>query len=163
MMHTDYMHILPEVLLNLYYFCSDIRASFYRVWGKSVEARYHTGLLFIDRKASHEHFSITKVLHAPDKHRPYGVILPDPSSICGCDANKTKWVYKTDMVHGAEVFFAYSSSCRHTDLHVAVYPGNRRLIQKWGTQFIEESWDQTTHSFTFRESSMVRMITLVRS
>ncbi|QRW09579.1 hypothetical protein RhiLY_08578 [Ceratobasidium sp. AG-Ba] len=156
---SDYSHILPEILMNLYYLGSDLRSACQRVWGRSREARYHTGLLFIDRSHTQERFLITKVMHAPPKHRPYGLFLPDCWTICGCSSKKAKWVYKTEKPHGKEFIYLYLSSCGHVDLRVAVFPSRRRIVQRSGESFVEEDWDREKRMFHFHESTAVRMLT----
>ncbi|QRV78018.1 hypothetical protein RhiJN_06033 [Ceratobasidium sp. AG-Ba] len=158
LMMSDYSHILPEIFLNIYYFGSPLRSSCNRVWGRSVDARYHTGLLFIDRATPQEQFLVTKILHAPPQHRPYGLTLPDCSSICGCTSGQPKWTYKTEKQHRKEFIYIYISSCRHVDLRVAVYPSRRRIVERFGTQFVEEDWDKEKRQFHFDEPTMVRML-----
>ncbi|KAG9085388.1 hypothetical protein FRC06_003634, partial [Ceratobasidium sp. 370] len=155
----DYAHILPEVFLNLYYFSADLRPTVHRVWGKSSEVRHHTGLLIVDRKKVEERFSVTKLIFSPPKHRPFGVDLPDPGSICGCPGEKAGWNFKKEKPHGREVLFLYVSSCNHVELHVGIYPGRRRVVTRFDCTFIEEDWNPETHSFDFKESTMVRMKT----
>ncbi|KAG9124106.1 hypothetical protein FRC07_012824 [Ceratobasidium sp. 392] len=155
----EYLHMLPELFLNIYYFGSDLRSAIYRVWGKSPEVRHHTGLLIMDRKVPGEMLSVTKLTYSPPKYRPFGVGLPEAGSVCGCLEEEAGWEYKKEVPHGREVLFVYSSKCFHVQLHVAIYPGRRRMVVMFGCNFTEEDWNLDTRSFEFKESTMVRMKT----
>jgi hypothetical protein len=151
---------LPELLLNLYYFGTDLRPSLYKVWGKSEEVRKHTGLLIFDRKVKEMPFSITKVQHAPILSRPLGVHLPTKLSICGCNSardDEGTWIHKREVPNGRESIFIYRSACCATELQVAIFPGRRRTIQRNDTLFVEEDWNVASRSFDFKECAMVRM------
>jgi hypothetical protein len=161
LMPSEYTHIFGEVFLNLYYFGADLRATLYRVWGKSPEARHHTGLLVMDRQTTSGMLAITKLMHAPRTRQPYGVCLPETSSVCGCTDGEPKWVFKTEKSHGREIIFIYLSSCCRVELQVGIYPGRRRLVSKFEATFAEEDWNPQTRSFDFLETRMVRMITFV--
>ncbi|KAG9122098.1 hypothetical protein FRC07_001665 [Ceratobasidium sp. 392] len=155
----EYLHMLPELFLNIYYFGSDLRSAIYRVWGKSPEVRHHTGLLIMDRKEPGEMLSVTKPTYSPPKYRPFGVDLPEAGSICGCLEEQATWEHKTERPHGRGVLFVYSSKCRHVQLHVAIYAGRRRAVVRFGCHFTEEDWNPDTRSFDFKESTMVKMKT----
>ncbi|KAG8715071.1 hypothetical protein FRC08_011023 [Ceratobasidium sp. 394] len=155
----DFVHMLPELFFNLYYFGSDLRSAVHRVWAKSAEVRHHTGLLIVDRKTAEERFSITKLMYSPPKHRPFGVDLPEPGSICGCPKGNASWSLLKEIPHGREVFFLYASKCNHVGLHVAIYPGRRRAVVRFDCKFTEEDWNPDKCSFDFKESTMVRMKT----
>ncbi|KAG9125774.1 hypothetical protein FRC07_006276 [Ceratobasidium sp. 392] len=160
---SDFSHILPELMLNLYYFGSELRYSLYKVWGRSEEVRKHTGILVMDRDAKDSSFRITKLLHSPSTSRPMGVDLPVYWSVCGCDSSLNDdeaWVSRDkELVHGRESFFVYRSACCNVVLQVAIFPSRRRVIEKNDTLFTEEDWNAQTRRFDFQQSLMVRMKT----
>lgn len=151
--------------MNLYYFGAALRPSLYKVWGQSEEGREHTGLLVIDRNAQEEQFSVTHLMHSPPTSRPLGVQLPIATTICGCPSDPPggSWSYVKERQNGRETIFSYNSSCCRLVLHVAIFPGRRRRIDKNDTFFVEEDWNPDARALDFKESTMVRMVVQVSS
>ncbi|QRV85120.1 ATPase [Ceratobasidium sp. AG-Ba] len=129
-LNADISPILPELMLNLYYFGRDLRDSIYKVWGQSDEARVHTGLLVMDPDLS---------------------ASPYPKHGLFVDAH----VLPTE--HKREALFAYKSLCCGLELHLAVFISRLRQTIRNELPFTEEDWDQETSSFGFNPSTMVRM------
>jgi hypothetical protein len=155
----DYTHILPELFVNLYYFGAPLRPTLYKVWGKSEEVMTHTGLLTIDRNAQEAPFTITHLIYAPRISRPLGVQLPIATTICGCNCAPAdgSWIFQQEYQNGRESIFSYRSSCCRVVLHVAIFPGRRRMVNRNDMTFVEEDWNPETRSLDFKESTMVRM------
>ncbi|QRV80709.1 ATPase [Ceratobasidium sp. AG-Ba] len=125
--------MLPELMLNLYYFGRDLRDSIYKVWGRSDEARDHTGLLVMDRD------------HSALRYRK-----PGPFA----DAHARPTEVKE---HKREALFAYKSLCCGLELHLAVFLSRLRCTIRNELPFTEEDWDPETSSFHFNPATMVRM------
>ncbi|KAG9083825.1 hypothetical protein FRC06_004357, partial [Ceratobasidium sp. 370] len=72
-----FINFMPELFAQLYYFGAPLRSALLRTWGKSLEARAHTGLVIMDRKHwEGEELTVTKFEHAPQSTRPFGFELP---------------------------------------------------------------------------------------
>lgn len=162
---SDYICILPELFVELYYFGSPFRSSILRVWAKSPVARTHTGLLVMERSDRvQETLHVTRFEHAPPNSRPLGVDLPEVTSLCDCwkrqdkdDAHDPRWNrHHQSMGHG-EIFLFFRSTCCNVELHVAIFPGFRRQVQAHGVLIAEEVWDEKLQRFTFDFSDMVKM------
>ncbi|KAG9125968.1 hypothetical protein FRC07_005401 [Ceratobasidium sp. 392] len=163
MLSSNFLYILPKLMLNLYYFGSKLRYLLYKVWGRSEEACKHTGFLVMDMDAKDSLFWITKLLHSPSTSRPMGVDFPVYWSVCGCDSSLNDdeaWVSRDkELVHGRESFFVYRLACCNVVLQVAIFPSRRRVIKKNDTSFTEEDWNAQTRRFNFQQSLMVCMKT----
>ncbi|QRW13702.1 ATPase [Ceratobasidium sp. AG-Ba] len=160
-LNADISPILPELMLNLYYFGRDLRDSIYKVWGQSDEARVHTGLLVMDRVLASQPFNCAKLSYSPVCSRPLGVTLPEAWTICGCPCpphGQLSWMLLKEVKeHKREALFAYKSLCCGLELHLAVFISRLRQTIRNELPFTEEDWDQETSSFGFNPSTMVRM------
>ncbi|KAG9097263.1 hypothetical protein FRC06_007756, partial [Ceratobasidium sp. 370] len=151
----DYMFLLPELFVNLYYFGAGLRASLLRVWGKSQEGRKHTGLLVMERPDAGSAFHVSKIMHSPPKSCPFGVPLPLVHALCGCPEGG-KWNYKAERQNGRETVFVFRASCCQVELQMAVFPGRHHILTAHDTTFTEEDWNSDTKRFDFVESEMTR-------
>ncbi|KAG8724031.1 hypothetical protein FRC09_000706 [Ceratobasidium sp. 395] len=158
---SDFAFMLSEIFISLYYFGADLLPTLYKVWGRSEEARYHTGLLNVERKKKEEPFSVTRLFYAPRDRRPLGVDLPVASTICGCRSDTPEhrtWDYVRDRHNeGGELVFICESVCCKTLLYVAIFHRRRRSVKRHDLVFVEEDWESSTHKFLFNDSTMVRM------
>jgi hypothetical protein len=152
----EYVSILPELFVNMYYFGAGLEASLMRVWGKSKDVRTHTGLVVMERSPESV-FNIKSIMYSPLNSRPFGVQLPLRHTICGCTEGNGKWVYKTEIQNRIEVVFIYRSSCCQVELQVGIHPAQRRMVKAHEATFTEEWWDPASESFRFTDSGNVRM------
>ncbi|KAG8720298.1 hypothetical protein FRC09_009791 [Ceratobasidium sp. 395] len=152
----EWARILPELFVNLYYFGVGLENSVLRIWGKSTGVRKHTGILLMERPGRGYSFNVKKYMHSPTSSRPYGVELPDVTTICGCRSD-AKWRYKTEIQNRLEVVFVFRSTCCGVELQVAIHPTHRRRIKMYDTTMTEEFWHYATESFLFTERENVAM------
>ncbi|KAF8750290.1 hypothetical protein RHS01_09347 [Rhizoctonia solani] len=153
----DYIPIFPEIFLNLYYFGTALEPALYRVWGKSKEARSHTGLMLFTRSPESVEMQVKAISYAPIASRPLGVPLPLLQTICGCDNDGMKWSFKKTFVNGLEAIFIYRAPCCQVELQVGIYPGNRQKFVQHEMHFVVENWDRESDTFTFNDSDNVKM------
>ncbi|CEL53175.1 hypothetical protein RSOLAG1IB_11307 [Rhizoctonia solani AG-1 IB] len=152
----DFVPIFPELFLNLYYFGAALETSLFSAWGKSKEARTHTGLTLFSRTARNSEIEVKTILYTPVASRPFGVPLPVMQSICGC-RDGTTWTYKTRRLNQLEYIHIYRAPCCQVELQVAIYPGDRLQYLKHEMCFNIERWDSITQRFNFNECDNVRM------
>jgi hypothetical protein len=152
----EYLSILPELFVNLYYFGAGLEASLMRVWGKSKDVRTHTGLVIVQQTPGAS-FNIKAIMYSPSNSRPFGVQLPLVHTICGCTEGTGKWNFKTEIQNRIKVVFIYRSSCCNVELQVGIHPAQRRIVKIHDATFTEEGWDLATQSFRFTDSANVRM------
>ncbi|CAE6494132.1 unnamed protein product [Rhizoctonia solani] len=156
----DYTNILPELFVHLYYFGAPFRASILRVWAVDREARAHTGIVLMDRTDCKHAFRVSKFIHSPTNRRPFGVDLPEPTTVCGCQDYDARWkvVKRMDGFQDEKVVILKLTCCQ-TQLQVAIKPGQRQELTMHGTTVTEEVWNIESMSFEFNEFDMVAMRT----
>ncbi|KAG8713770.1 hypothetical protein FRC11_011061, partial [Ceratobasidium sp. 423] len=141
LMMSEYVTMLPEIFVNLYYFGAPLESTLFRVWGKSKE-----------------HLEVRKIEYAPRSSRPLGVCLPLLHTICGClEGADAEWAFKKELQNSPEVIFIYRSRCCGVELQVGIHPNERRQLVYHEVSFIMESWNRAKGKFNFHEARSVRM------
>jgi hypothetical protein len=154
--------MLPEVLVDLYYYGSPLKSTLLRIWAKSKRVRIHTGLLVMERSQQRDRLVITKYEYCSDNSRPCGVDLPMTESLCGCWGKGGSWKHIYSKIKFGERFLYLRSTCCQTELHLAIFLGPRRVVQIHGAHVAIEDWDYDQGRFTFDPARMVVMRVSVR-
>ncbi|GAB1523775.1 hypothetical protein RhiTH_006925 [Rhizoctonia solani] len=154
----EYLYMMPEIFVNLYYFGAGLDRTLFGVWGRSKEARIHTGLVIMDRAEQKLPLNVRQVQYAPIALRPLGVQLPVARAICGCSENlQTDWAFKKQLPNGPEIIFIYRSRCCGMELQVGIFPGSRKQLVYHEVTFMSKVWDTNKRLFGFHPSRNVRM------
>ncbi|KAG9125641.1 hypothetical protein FRC07_006795 [Ceratobasidium sp. 392] len=154
----QYIGILPELFVHLYYFGAPFAGSLLRTWAKSPEARQHTGFILMDRPSwGKGPLEVSKLEHAPHASRPLGFELPMIPSLCGCWDQSPRWAVIHTSEKFDELFCFFTSTCCSLELHIAIFKGNRNTFNAHGTIIMQEVWDLATERFTFDPLTMVEM------
>lgn len=154
--------MLPETMVNLYYYGAPLRSTLLRIWAKSKRVRIHTGLLVMERFEQADCLALTKYDYSSDNSCPWGVDLPMTASLCGCWGKQGSWKHVHSKIEFGERFLFLRSTCCRMELHIAIFLGSRRIVQVHGAHVAVEDWDPDRCSFTFDPSRMVVMRVSVR-
>ncbi|KDN36754.1 hypothetical protein RSAG8_10618, partial [Rhizoctonia solani AG-8 WAC10335] len=153
----DYLPLLSELFINIYYFGAALEPSLLQIWAKSKQIRVHTGLVIVDRPDLSSEMSAKMILYAPVASRPLGVTLPLVYAVCGCSDGGGVWEFKKEVENHIETVFIYRASCCRVELQVGIHPADRRQRTDHEVRFTVEPWDISKGRFTFNESDNVRM------
>ncbi|CUA72103.1 adenosinetriphosphatase [Rhizoctonia solani] len=157
----EYVHIFPEIFINLFYFGAGLERTLHRTWGKSKEARTHTGLIIMDRARRDSDMKVQLISYAPVISCPLGVPLPLAKTVCGCP--EANWSFKKELQHPPEVIFIYRTKCCQIELQVGIHPDQRRQTKEYEVSLVVEAWNRGKGRFTFNELKNVQMKLLPRN
>ncbi|KAF8595553.1 hypothetical protein BDV93DRAFT_564255 [Ceratobasidium sp. AG-I] len=144
---AEYLLFFPELFVELYYYSTPLRSALLRCWAKSREARSHTGLILMAKSDQDSRLIVSRFEYGAKSVRPHGVYLPMPASICGCWDKSPRWKPHYDSISHGERFYFLVSTCCRLELHLAVFVGDRRVIEMHGTTIVEEPWRSQKDKF----------------
>jgi hypothetical protein len=148
----DYVCILPQLFVQIYYIGTPLSSALVRVWAARKPASYHTDvILFMKSAELGGRTSITKYSYGSAASRPWSIGLPLPGSLCIC-ANQEgviKWctIGKPQKTPFGEGSARYRSSCYHVFLKVAVCLTGVTVTHAGGAQVVKQPYDHRRLQF----------------
>jgi hypothetical protein len=148
----DYVCILPQLFIQIYYIGTPLSSALLRVWAARKAASYHTDIVvFLKSAELGGPTSIVKYSYGSATSRPWSIGLPRAGSLCICakTGEAVKWhpQGKLKQTPFGERSARYRSSCNHVFLKVAVFLTGLTLTRAAGTQVVKQTYDRDRLQF----------------
>ncbi|KAG8706921.1 hypothetical protein FRC08_000791 [Ceratobasidium sp. 394] len=159
----DFVSMLPNLVAQTQFIQFELEPALLRCWLKTPRVRDHTDLYVLTRKSREEAVKASVWIHAPTWRRPWGIELPALLCVCSCAAVSGKssgWVkrYGRTATEFGEVYLFFSTSCCRHELHLAIYTGTLKLLDRHGTNVVFAPLDDNGR----REFNYAEMCTIKR-
>ncbi|KAG8731063.1 hypothetical protein FRC10_002062 [Ceratobasidium sp. 414] len=137
----DFTALLPDLLAQILFIQFDLEPALMRCWLKMPRVRDHTDLFVFSRPSREEEVKGSIWIHSPSWRRPWGIELPAVCCVCSCASSLGKasgWIkrYMRPASSFGEAYYFFSTSCCQYELHLAIFTGPLKLLERHGTQVV---------------------------
>ncbi|KAF8593575.1 hypothetical protein BDV93DRAFT_549497 [Ceratobasidium sp. AG-I] len=148
---SEYIGILPQIFTHLYYLGTPLASALARVWAARKPAAYHTDLVVFEKPNEGGEPSIIKYTYGSASSRPWGLVLPEPGSLCICatSTDAVKWIRQgnSEETKFRERLVRYRSSCGHVYLRIAICLDGVKTTKAAGVQIVKQPFDRKKSAF----------------